>query len=245
MADTVLVVDDEESILRLVSFNLKRDGYEVIEGRTGDEAIELTAKTKPDVIILDLMLPGMDGLSVFRALRERGYDVPVIFLTARGSELDRVLGLELGADDYVTKPFSPRELVARVRAVLRRFHPCKSVPPMNTEEGDRSQARGRIKWGDLIIDEEARTVELRSRTIPLTTKEFELLAFMARHPGRVFTREALLNRVWGYEYPGDTRVVDVHISHLRDKVEDDARNPQYIKTVRGVGYKFGEKSRSC
>ncbi len=229
MPGRVMVVDDEESIVRLVSFNLQKEGYAVVEAHDGNEALALVESTNPDLVLLDLMLPGTNGLDVFKTMRLRGRDTPVIFLTARDSEVDRVLGLELGADDYVVKPFSPRELVARVKAVLRR-----SAAPRQEDS---------TSYDGLTIDRVARTIEVDNVEVILTAKEFDLLAFMAKSPGRVFTREQLLDHVWGYEYAGDTRIVDVHISHLREKIERDPGNPAFIKTVRGIGYKFGEKSR--
>ncbi|NPV69480.1 MAG: response regulator transcription factor [Firmicutes bacterium] len=229
MAERVLIVDDEESIVRLVSFNLKKEGYTVLEARDGSDAVSVIEAANPDLVLLDVMLPEMNGLDVFRAIRSRGKETPVIFLTARDSEIDRVLGLELGADDYITKPFSPRELTARVRAVLRR----STQPRPNSN----------VSYGDLMIDRDARTVEVGGEPVNLTAKEFDLLSFLAQNPGKVFTRETLLDRVWGYEYAGDTRIVDVHVSHLREKIEEDPKSPAFVKTVRGIGYKFGEKTR--
>jgi phosphate regulon transcriptional regulator PhoB len=228
MAEKILVVDDEENILELVRYNLEKEGYEVLLARDGAEALEVAQREKPDLIILDLMLPGVDGLEVCRTLRQKS-NVPILMLTAKREETDRVIGLELGADDYLTKPFSLRELLARVRAILRRTH--------GYEELARSQV---ISVGGLTIDPERHEVLVNGRTAELTLKEFELLSFLARHPGRVFTREELLERLWDYEFFGDTRTVDVHIRHLREKIEADPRNPKYIKTVRGVGYKFEE-----
>ncbi|MGE5484135.1 MAG: response regulator [Ignavibacteriales bacterium] len=228
MPGRVMIVDDEASIVRLVSFNLQKEGYTVLEASDGNEALSLMGSGDPDLVLLDVMLPGMNGLDVFRAIRSQGKNTPVIFLTARGSEVDKVVGLELGADDYVVKPFSPRELMARVRAVLRR----NSAPPQET-----------LSYNGLTIDRGARTVEMDGAEISLTAREFDLLVFMAQNPGRVFTREHLLDRVWGYEYVGDTRIVDVHISHLREKIEKGPGNRCFITTVRGVGYRFGEKPR--
>lgn len=231
MAAKILVVDDEESILELLRYNLEKEGYEILLARDGAEALEAAQREKPDLIVLDLMLPGVDGLEVTRTLRQRS-KVPILMLTAKREETDRVVGLELGADDYLTKPFSLREFMARVRAILRRTR--------GYEELARSQV---ITAGGLTIDPERHEVKVEGRMADLTLKEFELLSFLARHPGRVFTREELLEHLWDYEFFGDTRTVDVHIRHLREKVEPDPSNPVYIKTVRGVGYKFEEPER--
>lgn len=229
MAEKILAVDDEESILRLLTFNLEQAGYEVIEARDGIEAREKIRNENPDLVILDVMLPGLDGLSLCRQLRKEDNDVPILMLTARGDEIDKIFGLEMGADDYVTKPFSPRELVARVNALLRRAG-------LRERKGDPDV----LATGDLTIYPSKREVWLKGRLVELTPKEFELLELLARNPGRVMSRSVILDTLWGYEYFGDTRIVDVHISHLREKIEDDPAHP-YIETVRGVGYKFRER----
>ncbi len=224
----MLVVDDEESIRTLVEYNLRQAGYDVLVAEDGQTALSIVAQRGVDLLILDLMLPGLNGLELCKRLRQEQSQIPIIMLTARGEEIDRVLGLEMGADDYVTKPFSPRELVARVRAVLRR-----KVDEMAPSTGDAA-----IVVGDVRLDPERYVLTVRSEVIELTPREFELLHYLLKNLDRVVSRDQLLDRVWGYEYAGDTRLVDVHISHLRDKIEDDPRTPRYIKTVRGVGYKF-------
>lgn len=227
MAYKILVVDDEESIVRLVTFNLEKEGFNTLKAYDGEKALDVIRREKPDLIVLDIMLPGLDGYEVCRRLRQEGLFIPVIMLTARDQEIDTVLGLELGADDYVTKPFSPRELVARIKAVLRRTA---------ADKGD--SRHGIIKAGKLVIDPSRYEVTAGGRPVELTPKEFELLEFMARNAGRVMSRDKLLDHLWGYTYAGDTRIVDVHVSHLREKIEDNPKKPVYIKTVRGVGYKF-------
>ncbi|MDR5676584.1 MAG: response regulator transcription factor [Armatimonadota bacterium] len=237
MQQKVLVVDDEPHIVELVRYNLEREGFQVSVAYDGHEALQRARAERPDLIVLDLMLPYVDGLEVCRALR-RESTVPILMLTAKDGELDRVLGLETGADDYVTKPFSPRELVARVRAILRRARP----------ESAAGAGQPQLVAGDLVLDPNTREVFLAGRPVDLTTKEFDLLRLLMAHPNRVFTRDALLEHVWGYDYLGSTRTVDMHISRLRDKIEDDPASPTYIVTVRGVGYKFkvpeaGRKTR--
>lgn len=231
MAKRILVVDDEPSITKLVSFNLEKAGYDVDTAADGQAALDKVQDNQPDLIVLDLMLPKVDGLDVCKRLRQENNHIPVIMLTAKDEELDRVLGLELGADDYVTKPFSPRELVARVKAVLRR-----SAIKDALEQADAKQKP--LVIGDLVIDVEGYESYVQGRRLELTPKEFELLVYMATHRGRVLSRDQLLNAVWNYDFVGDSRIVDVHVSHLRDKIEPDARRPLYIKTVRGIGYKF-------
>jgi two-component system alkaline phosphatase synthesis response regulator PhoP len=224
--EKILVVDDEEHILELVELYLGKEGYKVVSAQDGDAAVERFAMEKPDLLVLDIMLPGKDGLDVLREIRKTSR-VPVIMLTARESEVDKVVGLELGADDYLTKPFSPRELVARVKAVLRRAGPHADEPELV------------ITRGGLTIDSGRRAVEVEGAgPVELTAKEFDLLYVMAANPGIVLTRERLMEKVWGYEYIGDTRTVDVYIRHLREKLADDADNPRFIETVRGVGYRF-------
>jgi DNA-binding response OmpR family regulator len=227
MGHKILVVDDEPHIVELVRYNLAQEGFEVRVAYDGHEALRLARADPPDLIILDLMLPYVDGLEICRTLR-RESAVPILVLTAKDGEMDRVIGLESGADDYVTKPFSPRELVARVRAILRRARPDPAL----------GQVSPPLVAGDLVLDPNTREVTLRGRPVELTTKEFELLRLMMAHPNRVFSRDALLEHIWGYDYFGSSRTVDMHISRLRDKIEDDPTSPTYIVTVRGVGYKF-------
>jgi len=222
--ETVLVVDDEPTLREVVVRYLERAGYRALEAGDGDEAEALLRNRPPDLVILDLMLPGTDGLELCRRIRADSA-LPVIMLTARGEEADRIVGLELGADDYVTKPFSPRELVARVRTVLRRTN-----GPV--------EARDRIQHGDLTLDSETRDVRKSGSLVSLTAREFDLLWFLASHPRRVFSREHLMSRVWGYEPAYDTGTVTVHIRRLRAKIEDDAARPRHIETVWGVGYRF-------
>jgi phosphate regulon transcriptional regulator PhoB len=224
MAETILVVDDEPAIQELVRFTLEREGFTVALAADGWEGLNQARALKPDLVVLDLMLPGLDGMELCRALRAE-MDVPVLMLTARKEESDRVAGLELGADDYVTKPFSPRELAARVRAILRRARPPREQP-------DAAET--------LQIDVDRRRVLLRGQPVELTYTEFELLRTLASAPGRVFSREELLTRVWGTDFYGDSRTVDVHIRHLREKLGDESSQPQFIETVRGVGYRFRE-----
>ncbi|MCL1630603.1 response regulator transcription factor [Sporolactobacillus sp. CPB3-1] len=228
MAKKILVVDDEPSIVTLLSFNLKKGGYEVLTATNGTDALKLAKDNRPDLIVLDLMLPGMDGMDVCKQLRQEKFFIPILMLTAKDDELDKILGLELGADDYMTKPFSPREVVARVKAILRR-----------TDLGKQEQNEV-LSIGELKVYPNNFEATFKGEEMVLTPKEFELLVYMMQHKGRVLTREQLLNAVWNYDFAGDTRIVDVHVSHLRDKIEDVTRKPVYIKTVRGLGYKLEE-----
>jgi two-component system alkaline phosphatase synthesis response regulator PhoP len=225
--ETILVVDDEPKIVKTVRAYLESAGYRVLTAGDGQMALTLFRHEKPALVVLDLGLPGLDGLDVARTLR-RETDVPIIMLTARVEEADKLIGLELGADDYVTKPFSPRELVARVRAVLRRIG------------RDREPALPPIVVGDVTIDLERRQVAVGGLGADLTATEFDLLVVLARHPGRVFTRLELLDRVQGYAFEGYERTVDAHVKNLRQKIEPDPRQPRYVLTVYGVGYKFAE-----
>ncbi len=234
---TIFIVDDEHTIRDVVRRYLELDGYNVIEAETGPQALELLQTHSPDLIVLDIMLPGFDGFSITRSLRSRtdpglltvNGDVPIIMLTSRSTEADRIAGFELGVDDYVVKPFSPRELVARVKAVLRRVagEKEKTVP-----------SEGPLTFGQLVIDPLRRTVMLAEESITLTVKEFDLLWLMAQHPQRVFTREQLLDHVWGYEFYGGESTVTVHIRRLREKIELDPSKPRFLRTVWGMGYKF-------
>ncbi|BDG60699.1 response regulator transcription factor [Caldinitratiruptor microaerophilus] len=224
MPDEILVVEDEQPIRDLIAFNLERAGYRVVTTADGVEALSLARERRPALIILDLMLPGMDGIDVCREVR-RSSDVPILMLTARRDEIDRVVGFEVGADDYVTKPFSPRELVSRVRAILRRTAPRPVERPSGT-------------FGSLHIDYERFEVTRDGERVDLTLTEFQILRVMSQQPGRVFTRDELLDRVRGQEFAADPRTIDVHIRHLRAKIEPDPSRPTYIETVRGVGYRF-------
>jgi DNA-binding response OmpR family regulator len=221
---TVLVVDDEPIVREVVVRYLRREGFRTLEAADGDDARQLLEHDLPSIIVLDLMLPGMDGLELCRWIRARS-DVPVIMLTARGEEADRIVGLELGADDYVTKPFSPRELAVRVRTVLRR-----SSPPAVRD--------ARLSFDELDIDAATREVTKNGNKVRLTAREFDLLWFLASHSRRVFSRGQLMDRVWGYEAALDTGTVTVHIRRLREKIEDDPSQPRFLETVWGVGYRF-------
>jgi len=233
----ILVVEDEQNILELVKYNLEREGFQVLAALDGTRGLEIAREESPDLIVLDVMLPGMNGLEVCRELHldHMTRNIPIIMLSARAEELDRVLGLEMGADDYIVKPFSPRELVARVKARLRRFQPG------DLQVGKLSSGKC-LEFGRLVIDEEKFAVYLGGVKQEFTLKEFELLRFLARHQGKVFTREQLLDQVWGYDYTGDSRTVDVHIRHIRQKFESDPGCLEFIETVRGVGYRFKEDS---
>lgn len=226
MNETVLVVDDEKPIVDILKYNLAKEGYNVLTAYDGEEAIKAAEKSDPDLVLLDIMLPKIDGFSVCKKLREK-MACPIIMLTAKGEEVDKVLGLELGADDYVTKPFSMRELMARVKANLRR---TVLLGPAGQQQV--------VKIKDLELD--LKSYQLKKNGVPLelTFREFELIKFLATQAGQVFSREKLLEEVWGYEYYGDIRTVDVTVRRLREKVEDDAANPTYILTKRGIGYYF-------
>ena len=229
MAKKILVVDDEKPISDIVKFNLDKEGYDVVTAYDGEEALKKVEAESPDLILLDLMLPKIDGLEVARQIRKE-HDTPIIMLTAKDSEIDKVLGLELGADDYVTKPFSNRELVARVKANLRR------TASSNAASNEEDEANKELEVGDLTIHPDAYTVSKRGENIELTHREFELLHYLARHLGQVMTREHLLQTVWGYDYFGDVRPVDVTVRRLREKIEDNPSHPEWLVTRRGVGY---------
>ncbi|HAA5395294.1 TPA_asm: DNA-binding response regulator [Listeria monocytogenes] len=224
----ILVVDDEKPIADIVKFNLNKEGFDVYCAYDGDEALELVEEVQPDLILLDIMLPGRDGIEVCREVRKK-YDMPIIMVTAKDSEIDKVIGLELGADDYVTKPFSNRELIARVKANLRRHNQVSSNA---AEEEENSE----LEIGSLIIHPDAYVASKRGETIELTHREFELLHYLAKHMGQVMTREHLLQTVWGYDYFGDVRTVDVTVRRLREKIEDNPSHPAWLVTRRGVGY---------
>ncbi len=224
----VLVVDDDKKTVDLVRLYLEKDGYQVLSAYDGQQALELARHKRPDLVVLDLMLPTVDGLDLCRILRAET-QMPIILLTARTTETDKLLGLDLGADDYVTKPFSPRELLARVRAVLRRTAP-ESAPAEPAE----------VRFGELSINFPSRQVRLRGQVVRLTPKEYRLLEIMVKEPNRVFTRLELLERAFGFDYEGLERTVDVHLMNLRHKIETDPAQPLYIQTVYGMGYKFGE-----
>ncbi len=235
----ILVVDDEQTVREMVGINLRADGYDVVFAADGNEALSVARSASPDLIVLDVMLPGRDGLEVCRTLRSES-NVPILLLSARAEEIDRVLGLEFGADDYLTKPFAMRELVARVRAMLRRQRMTGEPRDGATERAtdDATPPETALVVGDVTIDRDRHEATVRGVPLTLTSKEFALLAYFARHPGIVLSRDALLREVWGYDYPVGTRTVDVHISWLRQKIEEDAAQPRRIQTVRGHGYRF-------
>lgn len=234
MSEKVLVVEDELTLQETLAYNLKKEGYDVEKASNGNTAIEVARKYQPDLIILDIMLPGIDGFEVCRILRKE-MTTPVLMLTARDDEIDRVVGLEVGADDYLTKPFSMRELLARVKAILRRVRVLREE--FNREVND-SQINKTLQFDNLTIDVNRREIRLGDTPIPLKPKEYDLLYFLAEHNGKVLSREFILERVWGWDYFGDSRTVDVHIRWLREKIERDSSNPTRIVTVRGAGYRF-------
>ncbi|MCA1032019.1 response regulator transcription factor [Bacillus timonensis] len=235
MDKKILVVDDEQSIGTLLEYNLKQAGFEVLKAMDGEVGLQLAIEEEPDLMILDLMLPKMDGIEVCKQLRQRKVMTPILMLTAKDDEFDKVLGLELGADDYMTKPFSPREVVARVKAILRRINTHNQMVT-----NDKDEEIEMIKIGKLRILPEHYEAFYEDDQLELTPKEFELLLYLTKHKGRVLTRDQLLSAVWNYDFAGDTRIVDVHISHLREKIERDSKKPIYIKTIRGLGYKLEE-----
>lgn len=225
----VLIVEDEPSIITLLKYNLEKAGFSVISALDGETGLEMAMNENPDFIILDLMLPKMDGMDVCKKLRQEKITTPILILTAKEDEFDKVLGLELGADDYLTKPFSPREVIARVKAILRRTNAREEEPESDSNE---------IRVGELTIYLDEYQVKLRDEYLELTPKEFELLLYLAQHRGKVLSRNQLLDSVWNYDFAGDSRIVDVHISNLREKIEEDSKRPKYIKTIRGFGYKL-------
>ena len=226
--EKILIVDDEEHIIELLKFNLLNAGYEVLTANNGIDAVKIAKAEKPSLILLDLMLPGLDGFDVCKEIKKDKdmKNTSIIMLTAKGEELDKILGLELGADDYITKPFSVRELLARVKAVLRR------TAVFNEEESDIYESKS------LKVDFERHEVIVNDSKVDLTLKEFELLQILIKNKGKILKRETLLDKIWGYEYIGETRTVDVHIRYLRKKIEEDDKNPKFIETIRGVGYRF-------
>ena len=226
MNKKILVVEDEKAIADILEFNLKKEGYEVVCAYDGEDGLGKATTEQPDLILLDVMLPKLDGFEVCKGVR-RGSNVPIIMLTARSEDIDKILGLEYGADDYITKPFNPLELVARVKAVLRRYEP--------KQEEDKNV----LKFDGLEINLSNYSVSYNGKSLDFPPKEFELLSFLAQHPNRVFTREQLLDRIWGYEYVGDTRTVDVHVKRIREKLNTE--DEWGIRTVWSVGYKFGQK----
>ena len=234
MGKTVLIVEDEQSIVDILSFNLTKEGYDTLEALDGPTGLQLALEQNPDLVLLDLMLPGMSGFDVCKKIRAAGSAVPIVMLTAREEEDDKVLGLELGADDYITKPFKNRELMARVKANIRRVSMAPAAPVPEPEPEAPLGRRVRV-------DEERATIFKDSTPLELTQREYDLIRFLAARPGKIFSREALMEHVWNYEgYVGDVRAVDVAVRRLREKLEDDPANPVFIKTKRGMGYYFGE-----
>lgn len=232
MSKTVLVIEDEASIATLIQYNLEKAGFNVLVNYDGKEGLDTVFTKNPDLIILDLMLPTLDGMEICKEIRSQKNNIPIIMLTARDDEFDKVLGLELGADDYMTKPFSTRELVARVKAVLRRFK--------HVEIGEKDVEHDVYSFANIQVFPQKFEVLKDNEPVEFTAKEFELLVFLLKNKNRVLTRDHLLSAVWNYTFAGDTRIVDVHISHLREKLEENSRKPKFIKTIRGIGYKFEE-----
>ena len=232
--DKILVVDDEPAIVTLLSYNLKQAGYEVVTATDGAAALSLGLEQSFTCILLDLMLPKLDGMEVTKRLRQEKVRTPIIIVTAKSDEFDKVFGLELGADDYITKPFSPREVLARIKAVIRRAVPTEPAPTSSAAPVNRAVT----SVGNLQIDQNKYRVTRNGQNISLTPKEFELLVYFIEREGRVLSRDAILNHVWGYDYASETRIVDIHISHLREKIEIDPKKPRLIRTVRGFGYEF-------
>lgn len=233
----ILIVDDEIHILELLKYNLENNGYKVYEAETGEDAISILDNEEIDMALLDLMLPGIDGLEVLKYIRGNNNlrRLPVIMLTAKSEEIDKVVGLELGADDYIGKPFGIYELLARIKSLFRRAGDMETVHKVEQHKDNT------IYVNDISINKDTRKVTKKNISIEMTLKEFELLYLLIQNRGRVFTRDYLLDKIWGYDYSGETRTVDVHIRNLRKKIEDDDKNPKFIKTLRGLGYKFSEK----
>ena len=234
---TILIVDDEQPIREILVYNLKKEGYNTIEASDGITALNIALEKYPDLILLDIMLPKMDGLSVCKRIKN-SYNVPILMLTAKDSEIDKILGLELGADDYITKPFSVRELIARVKANLRKV---ENLSVARQENDTAKKKDNKIIVNDLELDLDKFEVKIRGEIIDLTVREFEVIKFLASQPGQVVTRETLLEKVWGYEYYGDIRTVDVTVRRIREKIEKDTSSPKILITKRGVGYYIASK----
>lgn len=232
---TILIVDDEKPIVDILVYNLQKEGYETIEANDGEEGVRLALEKKPDLILLDIMLPKMDGLAVCKRIRH-SLNVPILMLSAKDEEIDKILGLELGADDYVTKPFSVRELMARVKANLRKLELASENISKEKKSEEKEDNTNKLEVGDLVLDLDKFEVRARGEVVDLTLREFEVLKYLAKQPGQVITREILLEKVWGYEYYGDIRTVDVTVRRIREKIELDTSNPKILVTKRGVGY---------
>ncbi len=239
---TILIVDDEEPIVNLLVYNLQKEGYNTIEANDGEAGIEIAFNKKPDLILLDIMLPKIDGLTVCKRIRN-SLNIPIIMISAKDEEIDKILGLELGADDYITKPFSVRELVARVKANLRKAELNNSNTKIDNDKEKYNEKDKIIRIGELYINLDKFEVKVREKPIELTLREFEVLKYLANQPGQVVTREALLEKVWGYEYYGDIRTVDVTIRRIREKIEQDTSSPKLLITKRGVGYYLSSKEK--
>ena len=233
---TILIVDDEKTIVDMLVYNLQKEGYNTLEANDGEEAVNIALNEKPDLVLLDIMLPKMDGLAVCKRIRQ-SLNIPILMISAKDEEIDKILGLELGADDYITKPFSVRELVARVKANLRKAE----VTNKQTQESDDKEDKNVITVGDLSLDLNKFEVRVRGEIMDLTLREFEVIKYLANQPGQVVTREVLLEKVWGYEYYGDIRTVDVTVRRIREKIEKDTSNPKILITKRGVGYYIASK----
>ena len=231
----ILVVDDEPSIVTLLTFNLEKEGYQVSSATDGAIGLQLALEGNYDFIILDVMLPSIDGIEITKQIRQEKIDTPILILTAKDDPIDRILGLEIGADDYLNKPFSPREVLARMKAIFRRIKLTQPDPVIKEEEVA-------LVVGDIRADLKSYQVTMKQKPIILTPKEFELLVYFMQRKGRVIDRETLLNQIWNFDFTGQTRIVDVHISHLREKIEADPKKPQYLLTIRGFGYKLQEPS---
>jgi DNA-binding response OmpR family regulator len=232
MPEKVLIIEDEETLSETLAYNIERQGYEVVTSVDGNEGLKLARDLQPDLIILDLMLPGLDGIEIMRILRKES-GIPILILTAQGEEIDKVVGLELGADDYMAKPFSMRELLARVKALLRRVAIDQEDKPVSPAIPTET-----LSFGNLTIDQKRHEVSLDGKPLKFKPKEYDLLSFLVNHKGQVLTRTTLLERVWGWDFAGGTRTVDVHVRWLREKIEPDTKNPSRIITVHGVGYRF-------
>ncbi len=240
---TILIVDDEQAIIDVLKFNLLKEGYRILEAKDGQAGLDMALKEKPDLIMLDIMLPKMDGLTVCKRVKN-AYNIPIIILTAKDTEVDKIVGLELGADDYITKPFSVRELVARVKANMRKVDVTIGQQSKQTQEFKEQKEKKKdnlIVVGELVIDVDKFEVSIRGKIIELTLREYEVLKFLASQPGQVVTREILLEKVWGYEYYGDIRTVDVTVRRIREKIELDTSSPEILITKRGVGYYIASK----